>query len=224
VRDSLLELIPGYAAAIEAEQLVRDAAFYPVPELVGGFKCRPMTLTDYMILRTSKNPLLYGQVPTPEQLAAFLWLLSPEYRPTDLKGRAKFLKRCRKHFMPPPYRALLNTKRAQARQLVRVQRATAIFDAVVKAALDYVAETLQDRPPRAATIVFEADYFSDAAGLCAQFARQYGWSEQAVLAMPLKRIFQYLNEMQQHSGSKKPLCNPSDQVRADWLRAANRRN
>jgi hypothetical protein len=225
MRGNLLEIIPGLRAAVEAETLVRDAAFYPVTENVGGFECRPMNLRDFMILRTTKNPLLFNETPSPEELAAFLWLLSPSYNAQG-HGKKKFLRKCRKAFMPPMYLALWNTKRARARHYLRWEKKDAALARLIKAAQDYMAETFQDRPPVKATLIggYEAQYFSDAAGLCATLAREFHYSQEEVLSMPMKCLFQFLNEMRQHHGSEIPLTNPSGKVRADWLRAVNRRN
>jgi len=41
----------------------------------------------------------------------------------------------------------------------------------------------------------EPDYYSDAASLCGMIAREYGWKESDILGLPIKRLFQYLNEI-----------------------------
>lgn len=97
---SPLEL-PGYAAAVAREQFLRDAAFLELNEDIAGFAVRPLTLRVFLALRSIRSPLLTpGRTPTPFDLAAFLWLLAPEYRRDDAAARARFLQRCRP-FLPP---------------------------------------------------------------------------------------------------------------------------
>ena len=209
----LVELIPGYRAAVDTEQLSRDASFLPITETVGGFELRPLTLRDYITLRMMRSPLICGGTPSPGQLAAFLWLLSPSHRPGLTLGaflnRRLFLRRC-KYFLPSSNRADRPERMANAARLLVAIRA-------------YVEEAFQDRPPTKARGWIE-DYYSDAAALCGMLAREYGWSEKAVLDMPMKRIFQYLNEIKAANGSKSPLCNPSDRIKSEFMAKINRKN
>lgn len=96
---------------------------------------------------------------------------------------------------------------------------------IIDAARAYIIETMQDRPPvqKSMSNGHEVDYYSDPAYFCACFGREFGWCQEEVLNMPLKRLFQYLNEMKKYHGSPVPLCNPSDSIRADWMRGMNNR-
>src|SRR5436190_23240372 len=73
---SVLE-IPGFLEAVQREQFVRDAAFLRLSESVAGFELVPLTLRHYLILRATRNPLLWGGLPSPNQLFNFLWMLAP---------------------------------------------------------------------------------------------------------------------------------------------------
>src|SRR5690242_17192433 len=101
----------AYAEAVEKEQIIRDAAFLPVNESIGGFLVRPLTLQHLLVLRAMRCPFLRSAIPAPLELAAFLWLLSPEFSPAS-DARVAFLHRCS---FVPPRRPLLCTKRAVAR-------------------------------------------------------------------------------------------------------------
>ncbi len=208
--------IPGYAAAVLKERVIRDAAFLGITESVGPFEVVPLTLRHWLILRLVKNPLLHGGTPSPLDVVNFLWLLSPDYSPT--RGKRKFERRCRKIFFPPRYMPVLNTKGARARHELRKEKRIAEAAKLVDAIRAFVNETMQDRPPVPQTLAFEADYFSDGAYFCAVFGREFGWSQEDVLNTPLKRLFQYLNEMKHYHRSPTPLMNPSDSVKATWLR------
>ena len=217
----LLDEIPGLREAVEKEQFIRDAAFQPVNEFLGGFEVRPMTLRQYLLLRLAKSPLLVESVtPTPVQLAAFLWLLSPAYEPKFSRAKRQFNRRTRL-FLPPP-KPLLPTKRAMARWERKVQAHFFNFTTILAQAREYVAHTMMDRPPVPSTMVNEEepDYYSDAAYLCGLFAREYGWPENDVLEKPLSRLFQYLNEIRRAHGAK-VMFNPSDKVKGDWLWSRN---
>lgn len=92
--------LPGYAEALHRERFGRHAAFLDVHETIAGFTVRALTLQDFMALRVLESPLLYHQTPTPLDLAAFLWLLSPDYAPRNDAARKKVMKQCL-GFMPP---------------------------------------------------------------------------------------------------------------------------
>jgi hypothetical protein len=223
--------IPGYAEALIRERVVRDAAFLGITESVGPFEVVPMTLRHWMLLRTMGNPVVRqgegAPLPAPEQLRDFLWVVNPRFNPSALETKQQrwakmaFRRRCRKVFYPPRYLALWDTAKARARHERRCKRKLEVAAAIIDAAKAYVAETMQDRPPQQATIRFDPDYYSDAAFFCARFGREYGWSQEETLNTPLKRIWQYLNEMKRYHDSKTPLCNPSDSVRAKWMREVN---
>lgn len=222
--------IPGYALAVLTERTVRDASFLGITESVGPFEVLPMTLRHWMVLRVMGSPLLKpasldgSSTPTPDGLRDFLWLLSPQFDPArHSRAKTAFCKRCEALFYPPRYLALWNTERARRRHIARCEDKLAVAAQIIHAARAYVAETMQDRPPVIQSLIhgFEADYFSDAAFFCARFGREYGWSQEETLNTPLKRIFQYLTEMKQHHGSKVPMCNPSDRVKAAWVASLN---
>jgi hypothetical protein len=224
--------IPGYLAAIIRERVVRDASFLGLTESIGPFEAVPMTLRHWMLLRMDGNPLVRQgdgvSAPTPDQLRDFLWILNPQFSPagpeTKVQAKAKraFFKRCRKVFYPPRYLALWNTSRARARHVRKLAKRQSVAAAIIDAAKAYVAETMQDRPPQQGSMRFDPDYYSDAAFFCARFGREFGWTQEETLSTPMKRIWQYLNEMRRHYDSKVPLCNPSDSVRAAWMRDVNR--
>jgi hypothetical protein len=221
---------PPYLRAIAQERLARDAAFldsFPdfkqpyVLESIAGFPARAMTLWHFLVLRIMRHPLLVEENPTPEQLSQFLWLLNPAYSPSNDKGRAKFVHQCRKRFYPPKYAALINTRGARLRHEIKKLRKLAEAAKVIETAKAYVREALQDQPATKENHGYRPDYYSDAAAFCAMFGREMHYSRQEVLGMPMKCLFQFLNESKSHSGEA-ILCNPSDSVKAEFYRQLNR--
>ena len=208
----LRDQIPGYAEALAKEQASRNAAFIDITETVCGFELRQMTLRDYLILQSARNPVLVGGTPSPVELVAFLWLLSPGYRPAlTFAGWINswaFAIRCRK-FLP----------RGKGDDHERISSAAKI----IEACRAYVEETFQDSGPRASSGAWMPDYWSDGAELCARMGREYGWAPEVTLGLPMKAILQFCSEIRSHNGSRVPLCNPSDRIRSDWM-LSQRRN
>lgn len=208
--------IPGYLEAVRKEQFSRDESFLGITRTVAGFELVPMTLWHFLALRVASNPLLWGGFPTPRQLRFFLWLLSPRYKKRWCMAKVWHYWRCRR-FMPPSYLPFWNTRHARARHAVRIRRHRLAAAKVLVAVQKYVATTFMDRPPFKSK-GFEPDYYSDGAFFCMMFGRECGWSQAETMATPMRRMFQYLNEMKQHHGSRVPLGNPSDETRADFFR------
>ncbi len=227
--------IPGYAAAVQRERVSRDAAFLGLTETVGPFELLPLSLYHYTILRLASNPLLYAPrptPPTPDEVALFLWLLCPGYTVQKsgwlarlfrfIGPRARFLRRCRKIFYPPRYLPLFNTARARARYQNKRQARLEVAAQLIDAARAFVKESLQDRSPTQSAGGFNADYFSDIAYFRVTFGREFKCSLEELLHMPMKVLFQYNNVLKYDRGSKVPLCNPSDDIRAAYLRGINK--
>ncbi len=220
-RFSVLD-IPGYAEAVIQEQVLRDAAFLGLKESIAGFQVMPITVWHYIALRLARNSVfLQEETPSPEDLANFLWILSPQYRPESRILKWLFFSRCKRIFGPPKFLPLVNTRGAKARFNVRNRQRLINGARVLGEAKAYVAAAMQDRPPSKSINGFEPDYYSDGALFCSLFAREYRWSESEILRMPIKRMWQYLNEIRRNRNPKAILCNPSDVVMADWIRSRN---
>lgn len=215
----LLDQIPGLREAVEKENHVRTSAFLPLTETVEGFDLLPMTLRHLLALRSINSPLLAPSVPpSPLQLVAFLWLLNPAYTTGDSRVKRKFLKRCRA-FVPRPM-MFEHSESAFKRQ----QNSLILAGKILHAARNYVEETFMDMPGQKTVAGYVKSYFSDAAYLCAIFAREFGWDDELTMGKPLKRIFQYLKEMKAHGKAAPVLFNPSDRLVNDYLRQKNAAN
>jgi len=214
-----IDEVPGLKLALEREAFLRDAAFLPVNESIAGFEAVPMTLREYGLLRLMKSPLLAFTLPTPVQLTQFLWFLSPQYTPVNGKTKQRFLRRCRRYFHPPatPWTRIKFLRRRWERKTLKQLKA---FSDVVACARHYVADTFQDRPGNPMGVEVEPDYYSDAASLCGMIAREYGWKESDILGLPIKRLFQYLNEIKNAHGSQAFFA-PSDRLKLEWARSQN---
>jgi hypothetical protein len=209
--------IPGYADAIAQERFIRDAAFLGVTETVAGFELKPFTLRHKLVLRAAKNPLVTRETPEPGQLAQFLWVTSAEYS-TDQKAFRSFMRRCRK-FVPPAEPMFLETKRWWK----RFDAALLTMAKTLTEAREYLAEAMMDSPPQNSRLGFKPDYYSEVAFWVSLFNYQY--TAEQVLDMPLKVLYQFLNEAKdKQADPRKPalLFNPSDKVRIEALTATAR--
>lgn len=207
------------ADAIAHERLVRDASFLCVNENIAGFEVRQLTVRHLVILQLSNSPFLSARTPSPSELVQFLWLLNPSYHPNNGAGKRRFFRRCSGLVpRPAPFfnfglrKSMWHRANAQTLELAAQ---------VIDAARAYVVESFQDRPPRRQSAGARADYYSDACWYCAELASEFSWSENSIIEMPIKRVFQYVNWIRQHSDPKAILCNPSQKITAEWLAKKN---
>lgn len=188
--------IPGFLEAVAAERFARDAAFLPVTETVAGQEVSPLTVRHVCILTAVGSPFICGgRLPTGADIAAFLWVVSPKYRPAAATRRRWFVRGLRR--LP--------------------------FVETAKAIQEYVARAFADLPPGdgKATVGF----YSSTAAIVDLLASEYGWSEEAILALPLCRAIQYSRAIERRrclaAGVKPVQFNPSDKFKRDYLDRLN---
>jgi hypothetical protein len=218
----LADEIPGYREALAREQFARDAAFIhspqaPLHKRISGFTVTRLTLRKYLALRDCRLLFASATVPSPGQLAAFLWLLHPRYQPHGLRRWWFFKVNCRK-FLPaklPRWRSKRRMRRWAEREAAKAVAAMEIVGAIRQ----YLDDAFMDRPPRVATVMDDKDYYSDGAFWCGFCGRQFGWDVQTTMDTDLEVLFQLVNESRYyHSGGKALMFNPSDEIIANWQR------
>lgn len=180
--------IPGYREAVKREGDIREAAFLDLTTSICGVEIRQMTPRDLLILDGIGNSLVSNGLPTPEELADFLWKLSPKFKLNAPFRRWIFWESIRK----------LNYLHA------------------VKACANYVDDTFQDSP--ASSSDRSLPYAAWTAYIVNNIAMNYGWSESSILNIPLKRLFQYLRCIRRYHDPNAPLFNPSDKLKGDYVR------
>jgi hypothetical protein len=137
---------------------------------------------------------MFGRMPTPIELAHFLWLLSPEYRDDAPIRRYLFGRRIRK----------IN-----------------YLDAV-KACWKYLEDTFQDSPSGSG--MHSTPYAGWCAHLVCSLSDNPVEAEQLILNTPLKRLFQYLKVRRKKNDRESTMHNPSDKLKGDYIRMVNARN
>ena len=196
---SLFDLIPGYREAVKRESDIRDEAFLGLTVDICGLSCVPMSARHFVALDLIGSPLLAAEplaYATPADVAVFLWLLSPGYSPHARIRRWRFIRRCR----PLPF----------VQAVCEIQA--------------FIRDTFQDAPPADTCPDAGPAYYSHAVNFVHTFASAYGWSEEAILTMPLRRAFQYMRRLTKQANPKATLFNTSDRVRGDWLASLSRKN
>lgn len=89
---------------------------------------------------------------------------------------------------------------------------------LVAAITGFMDETFQDSPPGSSEGI---SYYSNAAGLVDFAASQYGWPEDDILDIPLRRLFQYVKATTHRLNPSAIQFNPSDRVRGNYLKEQN---
>ena len=177
--------IPGFRAAVKRENDIRDAAFLDLTTRIGGVEIHQLTPRDLLILDGLDNPLVSGGVPSPAQLAHFLWLLSPFYVEHSKLRRWKFARSVRK----------LN------------------FVTTVQACWKFMDDTFQDSPggsgPTGTPFAGWCAYLVD------RLSSNYGWSESEILQTPLKKLFQYIKVIRARTDADYSPHNPSDKLKRE---------
>lgn len=202
------------AEAIQRQRIVRSAAFFPITETVAGYELLPMTVAHYSLLVIAGNPLLYGGTPSPVQLAQFLLILAPDCQPGCADGfRRRFLRRCRKDFIPSATaQPFFFKQRKLAKNFRKMARAAEIISSI----RGYVTEMMTDRPVKYAGGSQE-EICCDAAWFCAVLGREYGYGRDFVLTMPIKQVFQFVNEIVTHHNPKAGINRVGTQIRGKYL-------
>lgn len=186
-----LAQIPGYAEAQRKEQEERDLAFCDWLVPLCGLEVRQFSLLHLIILGNCDNAFVSNADPKPEDVAFFLWVVSPQYRPNSQGERDAFCKD-------------IGAK-------VKFVPACAEIAA-------YLDRAFQDMP--AGSSPPGKSYTSFVAPICDLFAREYGWDDQAVIRKPVARLFQLLRRIEKRTNPKAVMFNRSDSAIAQYLRAS----
>lgn len=189
--EALAQLVPGYREAVEKESAARDAAFIETPRTICGVDVLPLTLHHLVLLSFVRSPFIVGGVPDGGSVVQFLWITSPQFKPSDINARDVFIADCRK--------------------LPFVEAVTGIKAHVDAAFSDFSVPS----GPSAASIASHAAYLVDA------MASEYHWSEQEIRTMPLARIAQYIRIIRRRNDPKAIFVNPSDHIVSAHYRAKN---
>jgi len=208
----LNKLCPDYAAAVERQDLVRDAAFLGVPETLCGITVAPMTFRHLLWLQMIRSPFI-GASSLQEDtahldVAAFFKTLAPGDRPSFMNTFTRIT------------RIDANLKQFMA-AVGKLK-----LPAAVVGIRDFVQETFMDAPGGGESN--EASYYSIGAALTHRLCAAYAGLNPnpmvypGALDVPLKAGFQLIKCLKRDENPKAILFNGlSDKAKARWINQQN---
>jgi len=146
--------------ALEQSKVNESEAWLNHDTEICGIPIRQMTLYDYYVLEGIESPFITKSDYTIGDIAVFLWILSPKHS-TENKDKVEF-----------------------ASEIKDIK----ILDAE-KGILDYIDTTFND----ADTLSSGKEHKMHAPFIAYQidlYAKEYGWSIEKILAIPLRQLFQ----------------------------------
>jgi len=184
--------VPGYADALNHETQNRELAFLPTPPPILGIPIRHMSARHHILLTGCRNLFIVGGFPSYIDAAQLLWFLSPDY--------------C----TAPGARELFVATHVAKKDLNELLSACSL----------YVSIVWQDAPSGGRE-TWEKKYVADMASLVDILAREFHWTDEHILELPLARVFQYLRLIRKRSDKNALMFNPSDKVLGDHLSRLN---
>lgn len=209
-----LSQLPGfneaYAKAVALDAESRDAAYLDLPQSICGIDVEPVTLRQLVRLMLVRTPFLCAGEIQPEDIANFLWHISPHYLHPYKRGLDK-----------GSAMALLEiTQRRKEEFTAEVMAVPAA--AAVKEIHEYLDETFFDAPSGGGTAASNGPMTSFAENVIGIIASNYHWTEDAILDRAMVRNYQSIRHIIQRNNPKAIIANRRvDKVKGDFLRALN---
>ena len=187
--------VPGYREAVEAETRGRDIPWLGLTETVNGIEVLQFTPQHFLTLSLIGSPFLSGGYTSPEEIARFLWVVSPGFT----AGNSVLTRAKRWRFV------------AGCRKLKLIETSNAISAYIDSAFADSSSDTSKQNK----------SYFSCIAGIVDSMASEYGWPENAILNMPFKKLFQMFKAINLRYDPKAKPANASQRLISDYLSKRN---
>lgn len=93
------------------------------------------------------------------------------------------------------------------------------FDEIMADAQEYFTSAFADAPMGEGSA--GVPYYSSMAVLVDYLASEYGWTDEMIINLPYKRLFQYMRVIAKRNDPKKILCNKSDDVKSELMAQFN---
>ncbi len=193
-------LLPAIQGAEVQYKEQNSIAFAGIePSIVGMVEILPLTPKMFLDLEGAGNAFFApkGTEITVGDLAAFLWRCSPYYsfgRPDSIATRRFFNANL---FVVPFHRAVDEIE-------------------------EYIVRAWSGMPLWRKSPTSAANLAQWPSRLVHMFAKEYGWSEEYILNLPFRRLWQYANRiLESHDPDYRELCNAAMRIRQKWLEAVN---
>lgn len=195
----LQDLIPGLREAEDRYRQESAEAFAGVePDIAGLVEISPFTPKMYVDLEGAGCAFFRpGAEIYPEDIAVFLWRCSPHYKVGTDEAKA--------------IRSLFNAN------LFFVEYDKAVTDIQLYIRRAWAQMPLWKRKKGSSVSIGEWP-----ARLVHMFASEYGWSEEYILNLPFRRLWQYANRvLESNDPDYKEMCNEGMRIRSEWLQKVN---
>lgn len=170
--------VKALAEAAHKAETLRESAYVISSFLVAGVEIRELTLSDVALLSAINSPYINGGSVTQDDMVLFMWVLSPQYARFRAKsGQAGWRERLSQQWF--------------AAKLCWVES-----EEIGRDIDEYLEVIYLDSPAgdggeskgstQFSTVSYQASYVNI-------LATEYSWSEEHILSMPLRRVFQYTN-------------------------------
>jgi hypothetical protein len=206
---SLVDKIPGYKEALAKEAELRNAALLDAYALC-GLGVRALTLRDVLVLLGAQSTI-FSEQPTREDIAAFLWLLQPNFWAWKKAGESPVIGGWAKRFER-------RSKRRFTKRLRNLKYEQAIIE------VDEYLDAMFLDSPASSDGGDGAAFTSFAVSIINYIAEAYGWSRHEILNAPLPELYQHIKRIEKNRNPKAPTFNRiSDRIKGDWLRSRNKK-
>ena len=205
----MLQDIPEAAQALsQARQKqfkTRENSLLNLTYDICGFTIRTMTIQDYVLLDRFSSPFLYRIEPDLDDIALFLWVLSPQF--------SKWLGRKRLAFLQPMAAAIYGRKIRKAFG----ENMPFTSEPAVVAIFEYIDTMFFDSPP---TLVNGQDScLSYLTGWFCDMQSEFGFTDEKIWSMGLPELFQRSAYVRQRYAPSAPTFNKAtDEVKLNLLR------
>lgn len=154
-----MDLPSSVLRALKDADQAQQEAWLDISYEICGLEICQMTIQQYYLLDGLDCPFFSGADFTPADIAQFLWILSPEYKP-EKKAREKFLKQIKDI------------------KILKAEEEIIKYLEVTFSDLDTLAEDSKNKR-YANFLAYQIDLF----------AKEYGWSMKEILNLPLRQVF-----------------------------------
>jgi len=177
-----------YEEAVAKERFARSVVFLDLPETLCSVEVLPLALRHVVTLDVIRSPFIAGgDTIKPSDVVNFLWIVSPRFERSHLAKRWFALWHLRK----VPFN-----------------------EATVQAIVNFVSDAFEDAGGGGRA---GKQFYCTAAGMVDAIASQYGWTEETILNLPIRRAMQYVNASAKRINPQATLFNPSERVLVDWM-------
>ena len=184
------EINKAMGEAVRVQTRNRLRSFIDLPDTILGRDVGHLTLRGLTYLEIAGNIFVCGSdsLPTDAELHAhaikLFWVCAPEYAPLSARGAARAMRKFEKHFL-------------------RFSAAT-----VANAAHDFIAQTFMESGIFAQEKLEGEKHGKKIPECCsaafyiALLAKEFGWAEEKILELPMRRILQYANQIRMRYDSE----------------------